>query len=104
MHCSSGCFERLICVKGAHIILDAMCGGGATELASATSKSQLGKPNPPMTDEVGSQVVAIIQMGDPRAIQGTTYNKGTAKGAGVCVPDGNPKILSQIANPNKDVP
>lgn len=60
-----------------------MCGGGKTSQSSAVSKTQLGKQNPPLAENIGSHVIAILQYGDPRRIKGMSYNKGTAKGEGV---------------------
>jgi len=49
-------------VQGAHIILDAMCGGGATQEASLLSKLELAPPNAALSANIQSKVVAIVQV------------------------------------------
>jgi hypothetical protein len=75
-----------------------MCGGGATAQASVLSKLELAPPNTAVSTDIQSKVVAIVQvpfptsspliysktknqkqMGDPRKINGVSYNIGTSK-------------------------
>ncbi|MFF7534719.1 cutinase family protein [Streptomyces bobili] len=60
--------------QGAHIIGDALGGGGG---------GNLGPETPPLDASIGDHVTAVIQMGDPRYTTGKPYNVGTAQRDGV---------------------
>ncbi|KDR82460.1 hypothetical protein GALMADRAFT_275674 [Galerina marginata CBS 339.88] len=56
--------------QGAHIIGDAVAGGGGV--------AGLGAATPPVPASISNRVNAIIQMGDPRHIPGQSFDRGTA--------------------------
>ncbi|MEU3462981.1 cutinase family protein [Streptomyces sp. NPDC006733] len=60
--------------QGAHIIGDALGGGGG---------GQLGTKTPPLHAFLGAHIAAVIQMGDPRHIPGQSFDQGTARRAGM---------------------
>ncbi|TFK41828.1 carbohydrate esterase family 5 protein [Crucibulum laeve] len=68
--------------QGAHIIGDAVAGGGGGV--------GLGPTTPPVPTNIANRVVAIVQMGDPRHVNRQPYNKGTALGSGLF-----PRLSSQ---------
>ncbi|KAF9039102.1 cutinase [Panaeolus papilionaceus] len=55
--------------QGAHIIGDAVAGGGGGSLGSTTA---------PVAASISNKVVAIIHFGDPRRVGGKSFNKGTS--------------------------
>ncbi|EDR02257.1 carbohydrate esterase family 5 protein, partial [Laccaria bicolor S238N-H82] len=61
--------------QGAHIIGDAVAGGGGV--------SGLGAATPPVAAAISDKVVAIVQMGDPRHVPNQPFDKGTSKRAGL---------------------
>jgi acetylxylan esterase len=62
--------------QGAHVIGDAVCGGG---------EGVLGDRSEPVSEDVVGHVKAIIQMGDPRFVPGASFDVGTAKVGGVSI-------------------
>jgi len=60
--------------QGAHIIGDAMCGGGGVLLSATTTA---------IDARYSNQVVAVLQMGDPRHTSSESYKQGTARGNGL---------------------
>ncbi|KAJ2933168.1 hypothetical protein H1R20_g3904, partial [Candolleomyces eurysporus] len=57
--------------QGAHIVGDAVAGGGGGLLGARTD---------PVPASISNKVVAIVQMGDPRRTKRAPYNLGTATG------------------------
>ncbi|KAF8160042.1 cutinase [Crassisporium funariophilum] len=60
--------------QGAHIIGDAVAGGGGGALGATTA---------PVSASIANRVVAIVQMGDPRHVSGKSYNRGTSRNQGL---------------------
>ncbi|KAH9480367.1 Acetylxylan esterase [Psilocybe cubensis] len=56
--------------QGAHIIGDAVAGGGGV--------AGLGPATPPVAASISDRVVAMIQMGDPRHVPGQSFDRGTS--------------------------
>ncbi|KAH6906782.1 cutinase [Coprinopsis sp. MPI-PUGE-AT-0042] len=56
--------------QGAHIIGDALAGGGGTLIGPKTQ---------PISSTISDKVIAVVQMGDPRWVPGKSYNRGTAR-------------------------
>ncbi|KAF8151720.1 cutinase [Crassisporium funariophilum] len=67
--------------QGAHIIGDAVAGGGGGTLGAQTA---------PVPANIANRVVAIVQMGDPRHVRGKSYNRGTSFNQGLF-----PRLSSQ---------
>ncbi|KAF9894905.1 hypothetical protein FE257_004527 [Aspergillus nanangensis] len=61
--------------QGAHIIDDAMCGGGDPHMGIAD-------PVAPVPRDVGAHVKAMIWMGSPRHTPGAPYNVGSSQSNG----------------------
>ncbi|MFK0251248.1 cutinase family protein [Amycolatopsis azurea] len=74
--------------QGAHIIGDALGGGGGGTLGTKT---------PPIDAGLGKHVAAVIQMGDPRHIPGQSFDKGTSQRAGM-FPRQADQLLTGYAN------
>jgi len=56
--------------QGAHVVGDALCGGG--------EGMNLGPATPALGKKFADKVVAVIQMGDPRFMAKKSFDKGTA--------------------------
>ncbi|KAF8151721.1 cutinase [Crassisporium funariophilum] len=67
--------------QGAHVIGDAVAGGGGGALGAQTS---------PVSATIANRVVAIVQMGDPRHNPGKSYDEGTSRRSGLY-----PRLASQ---------
>jgi len=70
--------------QGAHVLGDALGGGGGGALGTKTS---------PVAADIANHVIAGIQMGDPRNTPGLSYHVGTAVGGGV-FPRASDQMLS----------
>ncbi|KAF8155602.1 cutinase [Crassisporium funariophilum] len=75
--------------QGAHIVGDAVAGGGG---------GLLGRKTNPVSSSISDKVVAIVQMGDPRHVAGKSYNKGTARDGGL-FPRGSDQEYSSTLAP-----
>ncbi|TID19028.1 acetyl xylan esterase II precursor [Venturia nashicola] len=80
--CPSGKVILMGYSQGAHVIGDVMCGGGVGPVTDLPLPS-LGPPTPPVAAKYQENVVAMIQMGDPRFMPKKSYNVGTATHEGV---------------------
>jgi acetylxylan esterase len=60
---------------GAHVVGDAVCGGGGAP--------NLGPETPALDKKYADKIVAMIQMGDPRFVSKKSFDKGTAMMNGV---------------------
>ncbi|KAF9452243.1 carbohydrate esterase family 5 protein [Macrolepiota fuliginosa MF-IS2] len=56
--------------QGAHIIGDAVAGGGGV--------AGLGAATPPVSASIANRVNAILQLGDPRHVPGQSFDRGTS--------------------------
>lgn len=68
--------------QGADVVGSVVCGGGGFSGSMQGAKVELGPITPPIDPQVGSHIVAVVMMGDPRFTKGMSFNKGTAKNNG----------------------
>jgi len=68
--------------QGADVVGSVVCGGGDFTGAMSGFKVELGPAVPAIEPEIGSHIVAVVMMGDPRFTGGRSFNKGTAKTSG----------------------
>jgi len=71
--CPSGKLVIIGYSQGAAVLTDALCGGGG---------SGVGPVTPGVSAQDGRLIKAVVGMGDPRFVPGTTYDAGTNKNKG----------------------